>query len=363
MANTHKLCTKCGIQKPRDDFHNNKRTKSGKAQHCKACCKDAKAAYLDKTRKPPQPQWRIWTTEKILAAAQQFATRSEFRNGNQGAHSAAQRHDGGLDLFCAHMRPVKQQWSFDELLLIARKYKTIGEFRRNENGAYNAGLRSGRKDELYAHMVRQRVETQRFVYVIKSLDGQTAYVGLSQNPQRRYGQHRRNGLAAIKRLITAQHTFTVISGAVSEQSAKDLEAATIRSLRDAGINVLNSAAAGNVGALGTLRWTRDEIAAEALKYQSVSDFRDKSSGAYSAAVRRFGGVREFCGHMPFPRLWDSESIAVEARKFQSRTSFEKASGGAVNAARRLGIMDDVCAHMPWLARRPQQPKAEETEPS
>lgn len=32
-----KTCTKCGVEKPLDDYHNNKRTRDGKGSWCKEC--------------------------------------------------------------------------------------------------------------------------------------------------------------------------------------------------------------------------------------------------------------------------------------------------------------------------------------
>lgn len=40
-----KLCTKCGISKELEEFHNYKRTKDGKAYRCKSCETEARKAY------------------------------------------------------------------------------------------------------------------------------------------------------------------------------------------------------------------------------------------------------------------------------------------------------------------------------
>ena len=45
------------------------------------------------------------------------------------------------------------------------------------------------------------------------------------------------------------------------------------------------------------------------------------------------------------RKWTAEIVKEEALKYSTRSEFKKESSGAHTAARRLGILDDVRAHM------------------
>lgn len=104
------------------------------------------------------------------------------------------------------------------------------------------------------------------------------------------------------------------------------------------------------------RWTDELLAQEALKYKNKTDFIKNAWGAYQAARDR-GILDKICAHMPkrrkIPREWHShfkwtfEKIKEEAFQYKSREEFRKNSGGAWSAAQDLGILDIVCAHMPW----------------
>lgn len=46
--------------------------------------------------------------------------------------------------------------------------------------------------------------------------------------------------------------------------------------------------------------------------------------------------------------WNRETILAEAQKYESRSEFKTKSAGAFKAAIRLGILDEACAHMKVL---------------
>ena len=92
-------------------------------------------------------------------------------------------------------------------------------------------------------------------------------------------------------------------------------------------------------------WTFERIHTEALKYETRSAFYKGSPSAYNAA-RRLGIMDEVCAHMDVVRQsWDDDSITAEALKYQTRGEFKKGSKSAYNAAKHLGIFEQVCAHM------------------
>lgn len=101
-------------------------------------------------------------------------------------------------------------------------------------------------------------------------------------------------------------------------------------------------------------WTKELVAKEALKYKCRSDFRVNMSGAYKAA-KRFGIFDEVCKHMPVDAkignpsstyFWTPSKIVKEAKKYTSKGIFAKANGSAYHAAKRHGILEEVCSHMP-----------------
>ena len=52
----------------------------------------------------------------------------------------------------------------------------------------------------------------------------------------------------------------------------------------------------------------------------------------------------------FNLKWSKEAVANEALKYRSRKSFSKGSGGAYSAALKKGWIDEVCSHMKQLLK-------------
>lgn len=99
------------------------------------------------------------------------------------------------------------------------------------------------------------------------------------------------------------------------------------------------------------RWankSNDDLAAEAKRYKSRNEFNLKSSTAYTEAKRR-GIFEEICKHMAPIKKWkdatDAE-IAQKAKKYKLRSVFIFHNQGAYNEAKRRGIYEEICKHMP-----------------
>jgi len=102
------------------------------------------------------------------------------------------------------------------------------------------------------------------------------------------------------------------------------------------------------------KWTNEELAAEALKYQSKGQFREGNRKAYNAAHDR-GIIPEICTHMPDRIInigeanpnfkWTLEFILIEAVKYATRTTFARGNPGAYQAAKDRDDYDQICIHM------------------
>jgi hypothetical protein len=95
-----------------------------------------------------------------------------------------------------------------------------------------------------------------------------------------------------------------------------------------------------------IKWTKELVTAEALKFKTRIDFKKQSGSAYTAAYRRFGIMDEICAHMdkPAPK-WTNEMIWDEALKYERKTDFIKGSPNAYDTAHAREILDTVCSHM------------------
>jgi hypothetical protein len=95
-------------------------------------------------------------------------------------------------------------------------------------------------------------------------------------------------------------------------------------------------------------WTLETLKAEALKYNSRTEFQKKSGSAYNASGRL--KLRDaICGHMTTIKkpdgFWNIETLQAEAIKYTSRQEFQQKNGAAYKAAGQLKVRDQICKHM------------------
>lgn len=96
-----------------------------------------------------------------------------------------------------------------------------------------------------------------------------------------------------------------------------------------------------------MKWTKETLQQEALKYSSRKEFTKGSSGAVHAA-RRLGILDDICTHMRFrvrKKLWTQKTLKEEALKYSTRKEFETSNRGAYHSAWEQNLLDKVCLHM------------------
>ena len=113
-------------------------------------------------------------------------------------------------------------------------------------------------------------------------------------------------------------------------------------------------------------WTRQVCETEALKYNTLKEFREGSTGAYKKCVKR-GWLYHLCRHMNDAEIinrnlrrkmkmrkgklilpngyWTKEKCWLEALKCNTRGEFSAITNGAYNSAYREGWLDEICSHM------------------
>lgn len=94
---------------------------------------------------------------------------------------------------------------------------------------------------------------------------------------------------------------------------------------------------------------KDNLIAEAKRFNNRTDFARGSSGAYEAAIRN-NWLGEICSHMiqtyAIRGNWcDKNNVLAEALKYKTRMDFCKGSAGAYDSAFTNGWLDDACTHM------------------
>lgn len=95
------------------------------------------------------------------------------------------------------------------------------------------------------------------------------------------------------------------------------------------------------------KWTKEKVLEEAARYSTRSEWRDGSAGSYDAAKDN-GWIDEAAAHMELVTdhgRWTKEACAEEAKKHITRSSWQKSSGPSYQKACRMGWLDELCTHM------------------
>ena len=204
-------------------------------------------------------------------------------------------------------------WTEDRLRQEALQYETRGAFAKANKTAYQTARKAGLLDSICSHMVSK-------------------YTTWTEQMLRE---------EALK--YEVQHDFKVGNGAAYQAAYK------LGILKD----ICGHMTSGFKRAGERQRvWTKEKCAAEAVKYETRTDFKRGHGAAYKAAVL-WGWLDDICGHMQSGHkrraekdtIWTAETCAAEALKYETISEFREAAGGAYLRATRLGIMEEICAHM------------------
>ena len=255
-----------------------------------------------------------WNPETIAAEAKKYKTRKDFTK-NASSASARAYSLGIMDEVCAHMLPLhsmRRKWTNEALHDEAAKFETLKDFRRDSHSAFVTAHRVGILKEITSHMKSFRQPRLPKDEVIK---------------RAKKFQHRVDFREGDPHAYNSAQSHNIMAEACAHMTRKNI---------------------------GPLIWTTDKVKVEAKKYDSRSAFQRGCVSAYSAAYRQ-GILDEVCSHMKnlraLPRKWSQEAIQEVANKYATRGEFAKGCSSAYFAAIRLGILNNVCSHMPKKAKR------------
>ena len=93
------------------------------------------------------------------------------------------------------------------------------------------------------------------------------------------------------------------------------------------------------------KYTKKKLAEMARTVDSRSAFEKMNRSAYAAALR-MGIIDEICAHMASLRVeWTHDTLQAEAAKYSTRSDFAYYSRGAYIFALRRGELGTICGHM------------------
>jgi len=279
---------------------------------------------------------KLWTDDEIRQEAQKYDSVSDFRKYSKNAMDAAINH-GIYDEVSAHMKRVGTKWTKQMVWDEALKYQTRSEFMNGNYAAYQAAHSKGWWDDVTSHMVRLGNLHNRLVYVYEFPDN-SVYVGLTMNKQDRNLRHRTKEKSAVYQHIkktNLEPIMKVVSDDyIDAEDARNLEHCTIQKYKNDGWNVLNKAEAGGLGGRCIKMYTKEQAQQEALKYQTPTQFMEKSSSIYRQAKKN-GWLPEITQHMIKKTKWTKDMIIDKMSQHKSMNDFRKNDFNSWAAAYRI----------------------------
>lgn len=242
------------------------------------------------------------------------------------------------------------KWTKDRCREEALKFAHRGDFYKFSRSCYSQVCRNGWLNDLCGHMEPRASLAIRWIYVVKSRQEQLAYVGLTQDPERRRQDHQRSRFDDIRLLMSSPHDFEIVSGPHPAKDAARIECETAARLRDGGWTLLNRAPLGSLG-YRRRYWTKDRCVKESAKYTTVKDFRIGSPVAYAMSSSR-GWLEDVSVglHKRRHNYWTLEKCAQVASLCETRVEFRRRFGVARQIAQRNGWTAQICAHMKVVKR-------------
>ena len=238
-------------------------------------------------------------------------------------------------------------WTKERCKREALKYETKKEFREKNISVYNK-INKNKWFEFYSHMKNSKNDSRRCIYVYE-FSNNYAYVGLTNNIKRRKRDHLKKGpiFNHIQR-YNLNPTINKITDYINIDNAKKLEDFYIKLYKKNGWFILNKSKAGSLGS-PIIKWTKSKIQEITSMFEYRSDFQKKYPGAYQRALRD-NILDEVCSHMKKKEKkiyikWTKERCQIEALKYETRSEFKLKSNGAYKVSLKNNILDEVCSHM------------------
>jgi predicted GIY-YIG superfamily endonuclease len=247
-----------------------------------------------------------WSDEDLKKEALKYSTLSDFKNNASSQYrQSLKRGKEFFDNITSHITRKCANLSKNELKQIALRYEYKGEFQKYDKAAYLSALRRGREffNDITSHMKNKLNYWTDEILRNEALKYQTKL------------EFKKNNFKAYQAAMSKGKNFWY----------------------DVTSHMDNS---------HFTRWTKELLTQEALKHNTLTDFKQKSKGAHSAAKKI--GIDFFnliTSHMPQPKRWTYEELKNEALKYTTKSDFRKNNRNAYQVSKERKILNDICTHM------------------
>jgi hypothetical protein len=233
------------------------------------------------------------------------------------------------------------------------KYRS--EFAKRFKGEYFAALRNEWLDEICDHMIVVGNHYKRCIYAYEfpNIEGKDyVYVGLTDHiPQRDLVHGRKGAVYTFCKKHNLERPKPIqLTDYIDKEEAKEQEGIQLAKYVSKGWIPLNQVKTGSLGGhLANDGFTFEECKARGQRYSKRSEWKQEDYSTYYIASKRgwidkilrqserFGNAKQ--------KYWTEERIKEKALMFSSRAEFRKKESGAYAQAKKMGILDKVCAHM------------------
>ncbi|SFP05530.1 GIY-YIG nuclease family protein [Prevotella sp. tf2-5] len=283
-------------------------------------------------------------------------TVTDLRKTNEYAYKQARDNNWLKELGLRENKHEDGYWTENRVWDVAHQYTNKNEFSKHEPVAYKWASQYGllekmtwMKSPTYDER-RENHDSEVYAYVDEQ--NKVVYVGLAVDIQNRKRSHKYQKNSAVKKYfgknipepLILKTQLTIDESTYWEDYFKQKYICK-------GYKILNVAPTGlGTGSIGGIpKWTSKEaVFEESHKYQSRSEFKMKSGGAYNHALSN-GWLDEMTWlEKPLPKIkWTREKVFEESHKYQYKGDFCNGSPRAYEVAMNNGWLEE----MTWIKER------------
>lgn len=216
-------------------------------------------------------------------------------------------------------------WTYEKCKEVALKCENKSDFQNKFGTPYGIIIKN-KWDELLNHMTPIGNQYKRLIYVYEFSDN-CCYIGLTGNIKRRNNQHlhteERSSVFLHIKDTNKKPLLLIKSDYINVNDAILLEGKILNDYKNKGWTILNKTKTGGIGS-NNIKWNKKTCKTESKKYDNITDFMRKSSGAYTFARKNNFIDELYIRRKTINGYWDNkDKCKEESKKYDSRSNFHK----------------------------------------
>lgn len=324
-------------------------------------------------RKPSIKSQICFDFNYCVDIAKTCCTRREFNASHRNLLVLCKKNNWLDRIYSIIDKSLVEQWPEESIRKEAQKYSSLRAFKKGSFEAYLAAEYLKITDSLFLNKVNNNMLiVEDYDYCMSVAEKYKSYVKFRTNRAHVYKICKDNGwVIDAKRIIDQSFLADWPEESVRKEalhfdclksfrynSRNAYKASVLLGIKDSLFpkKVLKKAPKKQTPykkeKVSRIKWTRETLKREALKYNTRMEFKAKSGGAYTTAG--IMGIRdEICAHMyhpTTPQKYTDEDIYNEAQKYSSVKEFKKGAPSMLTIAQSRGILHDVCKHFKPLRK-------------